>query len=77
MDPAVQLGVWLELVEADDGLGVEVVFHSNEQKAQNYDKRCGLISNTNISMIKIFLNLMMQLEHRGVRNHPGVQEPPD
>lgn len=42
VDPAVQLGVWLELVEADDGLGVEVVFHSNEQKAQNYEKGCGL-----------------------------------
>ena len=55
MDPAVQLGVWLELVEADDCLGVEVVFHSNEQKAQNYDKRCGLESNTNISMIKNYL----------------------
>ena len=38
MDPAVQLGVGLELVEAYDGLGVEVVLNSNEQKAKDNDK---------------------------------------
>ena len=38
MDPAVQLGVGLELVKADDGLGVEVVLNSNKQKAQHNDK---------------------------------------
>ena len=38
MDPAVKLGVGLELVEADDGLGVKVVLNSNEQKAQDDDK---------------------------------------
>ena len=42
MDPAVQLGVWLELVEADDGLGVQVVLNSNKQKAKDYDERSGL-----------------------------------
>ena len=38
MDPAVQLGVGLELVEADDGLGVQVVLNSDEQESQDYDE---------------------------------------
>ena len=42
MDPAVELGVGLELVEADDGLGVQVVLYSNKEKAKDYDERSGL-----------------------------------
>ena len=38
MYPAVKLWVWLELVEADDSLGVQVVLNSNKQKAKDYDE---------------------------------------
>jgi len=62
MYPAVQLGVGLELVEADDGLSVQVVLDSHEKEAEDYDERGGL---------------MMELKHGGVRDHARVQEPPD
>ena len=42
MYPAVQLGVGLELVEADDGLSVQVVLDSHEKEAEDYDERGGL-----------------------------------
>ena len=39
MYPAIQFGIRLELVEADDGLGVQVVLNSNKQKAKDYEER--------------------------------------
>ena len=42
MYPAIQFRIRLELVKADDGLGVQVVLNSNKQKAEDYDERSGL-----------------------------------
>ena len=42
MYPAVKLWIRLELIEADDGLGVQVVLYSNKQKAKDYEERSGL-----------------------------------
>ena len=42
MYPAVKLWIRLELIEADDGLGAQVVLYSNKQKAKDYEERSGL-----------------------------------
>ena len=38
MYPAVKLWIRLELVKADDGLGVQVVLDSDEQESQDNDE---------------------------------------
>ena len=35
----IKLWIRLELIEADDGLGVQVVLYSNKQKAKDYEER--------------------------------------
>ena len=62
MDPAVTLGIRRGVVVADNGLGVEVVLHGDEQEAQHQDEGCCL---------------MVETEERTVNDQPRMLEPFD
>ena len=43
MDPAVEFGVGLHFVMADDGLSVEIVFYCDKEEPEHDEQRAGLV----------------------------------